>query len=209
MLRARMMGAKQVSTSRIGRRRGSVRVVAFSRRRPGGLRRRLRRQMGGRGDRQREGRRRRDPQRGTGPGADCRSTPTPGASTCCAARIVRSGASSAPRTRNTSTRSPRRSAGWAARPKPKPEELDSPGSTGQADFLTLAYELENAALAAYLEAAPPDDCRRRARSPRRSPPAMPSTWSSCARASGPAWPSRPPRPSSPAKCRRPAAPPGE
>ncbi len=34
------------------------------------------------------------------------------------------------------------------------EELDFAGVDSQADFLTLAYGLENAALAAYLEAAP-------------------------------------------------------
>lgn len=44
--------------------------------------------------------------------------------------------------------------GLGGRSEAAPEEIDFAGVEGQAGFLTLAYELENAALAAYLEAAP-------------------------------------------------------
>jgi bacterioferritin (cytochrome b1) len=44
--------------------------------------------------------------------------------------------------------------GLGGESEPEPDELDYSEVKGQADLLALAYELENAALAAYLEAAP-------------------------------------------------------
>jgi rubrerythrin len=44
--------------------------------------------------------------------------------------------------------------GLGGESEPEPAELDDADVRDQADFLAFAYELENAALAAYLEAAP-------------------------------------------------------